>query len=266
MFLWDFVKVNNKDMRGTYNYGDLLLIKKAIFVYNRGDIIYFEYPIKDSGPEENIFMFQRLIGLPGDSVLIENKIVFVNGKKLKEDSTIQQNYFIETNHKPLTQLFKKAYQLTEGGEISNDFDYSYSLSKHQSDLLRKDSAIKKVQLKTEKINNFDETCFPYSQHYPWNPDYYGKIYIPKKNDTLRLDTVNISLYSALIRNEKHTIEIKNDSVFINGTHTKFFVPHQNYFFVMGDNRGNANDSRIWGFLPEKYIIGKVAVRLKKSKK
>ncbi|MGE0363791.1 MAG: signal peptidase I [Vicinamibacterales bacterium] len=35
---------------------------------------------------------------------------------------------------------------------------------------------------------------------------------------------------------------------------------EGYYFVMGDHRNNSSDSRHWGMVPKKYIIGKVQVR------
>jgi signal peptidase I len=39
-----------------------------------------------------------------------------------------------------------------------------------------------------------------------------------------------------------------------------FVLPRGYYYVMGDHRNNSSDSRTWGYVPKKYIIGKVQLR------
>ena len=80
-FLIFKVKIPSESMVPTLNVGDRLFVTR---VYNpeklkRGDIVVFHSDEKDED------MIKRLIGLPGDKVIINNGIVTVNGETLEED-------------------------------------------------------------------------------------------------------------------------------------------------------------------------------------
>ena len=73
-----------------------------------------------------------------------------------------------------------------------------------------------------------------------------------------------------------SIEVREGRVFLNGTvmdepylaarlnSSNRSLPavrvEEHHYYVLGDNRDNSSDSRIWGLVPEKYILGKVIRR------
>lgn len=88
-------------------------------------------------------------------------------------------------------------------------------------------------------------------------DNFGPIYIPKAGVTVELTPKNLDSYRNIISKfEGHELVEKNNKVFIDGNSVTSYTFAQNYYWMMGDNRDNSQDSRVWGYVPEDHIVGK----------
>ena len=92
-------------------------------------------------------------------------------------------------------------------------------------------------------------------YYPINPDKsFVKRVIAEEGDTVRITDGRV-----------YVNDVPMDDSFVPPeyrSHDDFgpTVVQEGYYFVMGDHRNNSSDSRHWGFVPKKYIIGKVQLR------
>lgn len=84
---------------------------------------------------------------------------------------------------------------------------------------------------------------------------FDPIRVPKKGDILNVDSVHFDILSNVVYYDGHTMDIVGGQIFIDGEKVNSYTVEQDYYFVIGDNRGGSLDSRAWGFVPRKYISG-----------
>lgn len=80
----------------------------------------------------------------------------------------------------------------------------------------------------------------------WTLKNFGPLYIPEKGLTIELDSIGRAIYGPVI--EYETGSWPEDDI---TSHTF----ENNYYFALGDNSLDSQDSRYWGFIPEDFIIG-----------
>jgi signal peptidase I len=223
----------------------------------RNDVVVFNYPMEEEYPvDHRTYFVKRCVAIPGDSLKIVDGLVFVNNTLMDDENNLQFNYHLKSTISIDTSFIAK-YNLIEGGKISDNNDYSFTLTKTLVDTLTSKTFISEIKKNNEKKDMWDEFVFPFNEHYKWNVDNYGSLKIPAKGDTIKLDSLNLCIYEKIISaHEGNDLALKNDSIFINGEYKTTYVIKLNYYFMMGDNRHNSQDSRHWGFVPEDHIIGK----------
>jgi signal peptidase I len=105
-----------------------------------------------------------------------------------------------------------------------------------------------------------------------------KLTAPRRGDIVMLYypvNPDKSFVKRVIAEEGDTVKIADGRVFVNDLPLDdSYVPPEyrshddwgpqtisdGYYFVMGDHRNNSSDSRHWGMVPKRYIIGRVQVR------
>jgi signal peptidase I len=92
-------------------------------------------------------------------------------------------------------------------------------------------------------------------YYPLNPEkMFVKRVIAKEGDTVRIVDGRVYVNDVPLHDDYVPAEFRSHDDW--GPN----VIQQGYYFVMGDHRNNSSDSRHWGPVPKKYIVGKVKVR------
>jgi len=174
---------------------------------------------------------------------------------LSISNTDENEYLIYTSDQgiPIKQVRELNLDIREIIDNEKELSLTYS----DANKIKISNEFDTISRVVEKTSFSNSIFFPGNNRFNWNNDQLGPIYIPKAGDKINLTINELPIYKKIIRDyENNSIEVVDNNIYINNEISNEYIFKQDYYWMMGDNRYNSEDSRVWGYVPFDHVLGK----------
>ncbi|MBP6273771.1 MAG: S26 family signal peptidase, partial [Prevotella sp.] len=229
----DAVNPANLNRQEQYDYFKMIYNLGRNYIANNPNT----YGSIDSRPTDRRENYvKRCVGLPGQTLQIKNRIIYLNGKANKEPDNVQYTYYVKLKGNLPDDFMHDLGISMEDLTSLNQNGYLPLTKKAAKALSARKDLVASVRLNTDQ---YVGDLYPLNAVTGWTRDNYGPVWIPQKGKSIRLTMDNIAVYERPIRiYEGNDLDVKNGHIYINGKIANSYTFKMDYYWMMGDNRHN----------------------------